>query len=536
MTLPGTGTAGRHRAPGIKHRSVVLGLATAAVTVAGVIAGSSGAVAAEGTIEDAGTAAVVAGSFVVVLNGSTGVSPTDLAEQYGGTVGYTYTRALRGFSIRISEDRVKRLAANPAVQYVQRDGVHHLAETQQLNPPSWGLDRIDERSLPLSNSYTFPSTASNVRAYIIDTGIRTSHHDFGGRATSGFDAIDGGSADDCHGHGTHVAGIVGGSTFGVAKGVGLVAVRVLDCQGSGTTAGVVAGIDWVTANAAKPAVANMSLGGGVDETVDNAVARSIASGVTYALAAGNGNADACNFSPARVPAAITVGSTNSSDARSSSSNYGSCVDLFAPGSSITSTWHTSDTATNTAGGTSMAAPHVAGGAALALGLEAWRSPQQVRDYLVGRATADVVGNAGAGSPNRLLYVRTGTSSPPPPPPPETQATCTGSNGTDVSIPDAGGAVTSSIGIWGCDRNASASATVEVHVLHTWRGDLVIDLLAPDGTAYRLKSNDFGDGADHVHATYTVNLSGEWANGTWVLQVRDVYQYDTGYIDGWTLTI
>ena len=205
-----------------------------------------------------------------------------------------------------------------------------------------------------------------MKAYIIDTGIRTTHSQFGGRAISGYDAIDGAlPAADCNGHGTHVAGTVGGSTYGVAKAVSLVAVRVLNCSGSGSTSGVIAGIDWVTGNhqAGQPAVANMSLGGGASSSLDTAVRNSIADGVTYALAAGNDNTNACNSSPARTAEALTVGSTTSSDARSSFSNYGTCVDIFAPGSSITSAWHTSDTATNTISGTSMAAPHVAGAAA-----------------------------------------------------------------------------------------------------------------------------------------------------------------------------
>ncbi len=239
-------------------------------------------------------------------------------------------------------------------------------------------------------------------AYIIDTGIRFSHNEFGGRAVSGFDAVDGGSADDCHGHGTHVAGTVGGTTYGVAKGVALVAVRVLDCSGSGSTSGVIAGVNWVTSNHTAKAVANMSLGGSPSTSLDTAVTNSIASGVVYAIAAGNSNRDACKFSPARTPNAITVGATTSTDARASYSNKGTCLDLFAPGSSITSAWYTGNTATNTISGTSMATPHVAGVAALYLqGHTA--TPQAVRDAIVNAATANVVGNAGRGSPNRLLY-------------------------------------------------------------------------------------------------------------------------------------
>ncbi|MCG5438852.1 S8 family serine peptidase, partial [Micromonospora foliorum] len=400
----------------------------------------------------------------------------------------------------------------------------------QANPPSWGLDRIDQRNLPLDSSYTYPNTASNVHAYIIDTGIRFSHNDFGGRATSGYDAVDGGSADDCNGHGTHVAGTVGGSAYGVAKAVQLVGVRVLNCSGSGTNAGVIGGVDWVTANAIKPAVANMSLGGGANSSLDNAVRNSIASGVTYGLAAGNDNgANACNTSPARTTEAITVGSTTSSDARSSFSNVGTCLDIFAPGSSITSAWYNSNTATNTISGTSMATPHVVGAAALVASANPSWTPAQVRNQLVASATPNVVGNPGSGSPNLLLYVGTGTTPPPP-------TGCTGTNGTDVSIPDAGAAVTSSITISGCGRNASSASTVAVNIVHTYRGDLVIDLLAPDGSAYRLKNSSTSDSADNVNATYTANVSGEAADGIWRLQVRDTYSADIGYINTWTLTV
>jgi subtilisin family serine protease len=422
------------------------------------------------------------------------------------------------------------------VAYVEQNHVLHAFGTQS-NPPSWGLDRIDQRNLPLDNSYTYPVTGTGVRAYIIDTGIRFSHGQFGGRASSGYDAIDGGSADDCNGHGTHVAGTVGGTGYGVAKEVRLVGVRVLNCSGSGTTAQVVAGIDWVTANAVKPAVANMSLGGGADSTLDAAVSRSIASGITYGIAAGNGNIfgirqNACNTSPARVPEAITVGATQNNDAAASFSNYGTCVDLLAPGVSITSSWYTSDTASNTISGTSMATPHVAGAAAQLLQQNPGWTPQQVRDAMVANATTNKITNPGTGTPNRLLFVGSGTTPPPPPPP----AGCTGTNGTDVAIPDAGAAVTSPITISGCGRAASATSTVAVTIRHTYRGDLVIDLLAPDGTSYRLKNSNGLDSADNVNATYQVNLSSEAADGTWRLRVQDVYALDTGTIDSWTLTV
>jgi subtilisin family serine protease len=390
-----------------RRTALLLGLATAGITVAALGVAGPAAAAPTGEIRLAGGTTAVSGSYIVVLKDSTASVDTTagrLTGRLGGTVRQTYHAALRGFEASLSERAARQLAADPAVAYVEQNHTVQLAATQ-TNPPSWGLDRIDQRNLPLDNSYTYPSTASNVHAYIIDTGIRLTHTTFGGRASSGFDFVDNDSdATDCNGHGTHVAGTVGGSEFGVAKGVSLVAVRVLDCSGSGTVAGVVGGVDWVTQNSIKPAVANMSLGGSRNSTLDNAVANSISSGVTYGIAAGNSNQNACNFSPARVSTAITVGATDISDNRASFSNFGSCVDIFAPGVSITSSWLNSDTATNTISGTSMATPHVVGVAALILSAHPGFSPQQVRDTMVAEGTSGVVINAGRRSPNVLLFV------------------------------------------------------------------------------------------------------------------------------------
>jgi subtilisin family serine protease len=369
-----------------------------------------------GQIRLAGGATAVPGSYIVVLAdaavgakagspqaaAAVGSTSSKLSKGYGATIARSFGSALNGFEASMSEAAAKRLAADPSVAYVEQNHTVSLSATQ--TGATWGIDRIDQRNRPLSTTYTYSTTASNVTAYIIDTGILYSHSQFsGGRATPGYDAV-GSGAVDCNGHGTHVAGTVGGSTYGVAKAVKLVGVRVLSCSGSGTNAGVIAGVNWVTQNARKPAVANMSLGGGASTALDTAVRNSITSGVTYALAAGNSNANACNSSPARVPTAITVGATTSTDARASYSNYGTCLDIFAPGSSITSSWYSSTSATNTISGTSMASPHVAGAAALVLSTNPNFTPQQVRDTLVTNSTPNVVTSPGTGSPNRLLFV------------------------------------------------------------------------------------------------------------------------------------
>jgi subtilisin family serine protease len=350
--------------------------------------------------------------YIVVLDvdadGATGnpsfaaKTSSDLAATYGGVVTNVYGYAINGFSAQMSEAEALRLSNDPRVKLVEEDSIMEINVTQS-NPP-WGLDRIDETDLPRSGTYTYTTTGSGVNAYIIDTGIRRTHTQFGGRALVGFDAIgDGRNTSDCNGHGTHVAGTVGGSTFGVAKNVRLFAVRVLDCNGSGSNSGVIAGVNWVTANHIKPAVANMSLGGGASTALDSAVSNSIAAGVTYAVAAGNSNQNAANFSPARVAAAITVGSSTSTDARSSFSNFGSVVDIFAPGSSIPSAWFSSDTATATLSGTSMASPHVAGVAARFLQSNPGASPATVRNEIVNVSTPNRLSGIPTGTANRLLF-------------------------------------------------------------------------------------------------------------------------------------
>lgn len=353
--------------------------------------------------------APLAGRYIVVFRPGTDVAveSSRIAGKLGGRVTHTYHAALHGMSIELPDAAAAALAAEPSVALVEQDQIMSISTTQ--TGATWGIDRIDQHPLPLDRSYTYNATGAGVTAYIIDTGILFSHAEFGGRAVTGVDEVTaGGTAADCNGHGTHVSGTVGGATYGVAKSVSLVAVRVLDCGGSGSTSGVIAGVDWVTANHRSPAVANMSLGGGLSSTLDQAVANSIASGVTYAIAAGNGNflgiaQDACNSSPADVPSAITVSATDSTDTKASWANYGTCVDIFAPGVNITSSWYTSATATNTISGTSMATPHVAGAAALYLEANPSATPAQVSTALTGNATSGVVRNGSSGSPNLLLY-------------------------------------------------------------------------------------------------------------------------------------
>ncbi|MGH4030805.1 S8 family peptidase [Actinomycetota bacterium Odt1-20B] len=390
-------------------------LIAAAVSTAALVGALSAlpaqAAPATGTVAGAGSADAVPGSYIVTLKKSEGVKAAssqgkDLIAGHGGKVTRTFTAALNGYAAQLSSQEAQRLAADPAVASVEQNRRVHVDATQSNAP--WGLDRIDQPKLPLNKTYTYPDSAgSGVTAYVIDTGVRITHKEISGHAVNGYDSVDGDTtAQDGNGHGTHVATTIAGKTYGVAKKAKVVAVRVLDDNGSGTTAGVVAGIDWVTKNhaAGAPAVANLSLGGSASTALDNAVKNSIADGVTYAVAAGNEGTDAKSFSPARVGPALTVGATDNTDARTSWSNYGSVLDVFAPGANITAGWNTSDTATNTISGTSMATPHVAGAAAVYLAGHKSATPAQVATALKNGASAGVVKSPGTGSPNKLLNI------------------------------------------------------------------------------------------------------------------------------------
>ncbi|MEU2748136.1 S8 family peptidase [Streptomyces collinus] len=387
-------------------------LAAVAAVAAAAAIGSGSALPAQATpsagrILQENSANAVENSYIVALKESAGFRANstkgeDLVAKYGATVDWTYDAVLNGYAIRISASGARSLAEDPAVEFVEQDRMVHL-EATQYNPP-WGLDRIDQPRLPRNLTYSYPDTAGkSATVYVIDTGVRITHTEFAGRARHGYDFVDRDTnASDGNGHGTHVATTIAGKTYGVAKQSKIVSVRVLDNNGAGTLSGVIAGVDWVTVRRVRPAVANMSLGAGVSTSLDTAVRNSIASGVTYAVAAGNSNADATTFSPARVGSALTVGASTWTDSRSSFSNYGPRLDMFAPGSLITAGWHTSDTATTTLSGTSMASPHVAGAAAVYLTSHPSAGPATVHSALVNGATTGVLNNIGTGSPNRLL--------------------------------------------------------------------------------------------------------------------------------------
>ncbi|WP_323189357.1 S8 family serine peptidase [Kitasatospora sp. NBC_00240] len=496
--------------------------------------GAGGAVPAaagapEGVVRGAGVPGTVPGSYLVLLDPQAAKSVagqgTALTAHYGGTVRRTFDSALHGFSAGLTERQARRLAADPAVAEVVQNRKVSL-DASQPAPPSWGLDRIDQKRPPMTDRFDYPATAGQgVTAYIVDTGVRITHEDFGGRASYGFDAVDGDAeADDGHGHGTHVAATVAGATYGVAKKASVVAVRVLDDWGSGTVEGVVAGIDWVTAHAVKPAVVNLSLGGDPDDVLDTAVRNSIASGLTYTVAAGNDGVDASQHSPARVPTAITVGATASDDRASRFSNYGPLVDLYAPGTDITSAGIVHDEDSTTMSGTSMASPHAAGAAALYLADHRTATPAQVAAALTSSATVGSLRDLVEGTPDRLLYTGSIPNRPPGP---------RFTNAVDVPIEEA--PIESRITVTGVPGRGPADLDIAVDLPHQYPDDLVLDLLAPDGTAYRLKGVEFTSGWDEgVHTVFGVDASGRTADGVWRLRVTGGSEYFSGYLDSWAL--
>ncbi|QQQ02952.1 S8 family serine peptidase [Lysobacter enzymogenes] len=535
-----------------------------------------------------------------------------IAGQHRAKLLRSYEHALRGFVVDADDAALSALLKDPRVAFVEEDGYMSVSATQ--NNATWGLDRVDQRDLPLSTTYTYDTDATGVHAYIVDTGLRADHNEFTGRIGNGFSSVAGDpSTTDCHGHGTHVAGTVAGTTWGLAKKATVHPVRVFGCGSTAPNSQIIAGIDWVTANHVKPAVANMSLGGPASAATDTAVNNLIDAGVVAVVAAGNGNIDACTESPSRVPRAITVGASDRNDARSiwtgsQASSWGTCLDLFAPGTSIVSAGISGATSTATMSGTSMASPHVAGAAALYLATHPSATPAEVATAIVDNATPGKITDL-RGSPNRLLYsLFSGGPGPGNNPPTAnfsssasgltvnftdsssdsdgsiasrswnfgdgTTSTATNpsktyaaagtytvsltvtdddgatntktatvtvgsggaqtyTNGTDVAIRD-NATVESAITVSGRSGNAPTNAQVSVNIIHTYRGDLKVDLVAPDGSLYNI-SNRSGGSADNVTGTFTFNLSSEPLNGAWKLRVNDNAYLDTGRIDTWSIT-
>lgn len=615
----------------LTNAALALGSLSFAACLADATGGQDSSIPANKLVR---TAQPIAGEYIVVFKtGSQAMRPvelgaasTQLLAPLGAKAEQHFSSALQGFSvIQLTEAQALELAANPDVEYVQENGVVSIDATQ--TGATWGLDRIDQLTLPLNQTYTYNANGMGVKAYVIDTGIRATHSDFGGRVGPGFSSInDANGTNDCQGHGTHVAGTVGSATYGVAKNVQLIPVRVLDCRGSGTDASVIAGLDWVAANRTGPAVANMSLGGSASPALDTSIRNLVNSGVTVVVAAGNETQNACNVSPAREPLAITVASTTTSDAFSSFSNFGTCVDIAAPGSSIVSLSSGSDTGTRTLSGTSMASPHVAGAAAQYLSSNPSATPAQVATALINNANTGRLSGVN-GSPNRLLnisFIGGGSGNQAPTATitaPSSGATVSGTvtvsaNATDpdgtiasvrfilpsgsqvtdttapysiswdsasaangartisvvaidnagassdtasvsVNVANGGGSciddrfVASGLPLSIPDNNAAGIAStlavtgngvvnslaLSLNINHTYRGDLVVALISPDGTSFAVSSRAGGTSDNLVLTDSAIAaFAGKTAAGNWQLKVQDLARLDVGSLTSWSLRI